>query len=161
MKTEKKTSDYLHLYLPCEAFEVINGKVINKRITIKPHMLEYVLTGTCEYKPILRPLSSMTEDEAKSIHSIQFGGHPNVYTYYEFDIRRAGNGWSVIRLDCMNTKLIITDHGNLWKTIEEDNNPPHVEPMQYQNEILRFLLSKCFDLFELIPAGLAIDKNTL
>lgn len=165
----KDIKGFLHLYaghIDCVTDSGTIGRLITVNteagiavIRINPEMGQTISKLYSELKPILRNLSSMTEEEAKSIHSIQHGGHPDTYTRHEFDIRRAGSGWSIVRLDSMDIKLIVTDHGNLWKAIEEDGNPPHVEPMQYQNEIFRYLLSKGFDLFGLCESGLAIEKK--
>lgn len=41
----------------------------------------------------------------------------------------------------------------------EDNYTSAWEPLMNRAESIKYLLSKHFDLFGLIPAGLAIDKN--
>ena len=122
----KEIKDYLPFYLGCQA------KVIFARNEAAPEIGElievgknmaFVETGKHEYyecmpyevKPILRPLSDMTEEEKTELklNLFQFA---NLENYNEV----------------------------LWRF-----------------EQTRFLLSKHFDLFGLIPAGLAIDKTKI
>lgn len=107
LKNMKNTKDYLHLYLGCEVviekssywcvheFDYHKGE---KRLLL-PSVLTWVRNNEMIVKPILRPLSDMTEEEDA--------------------------------IDC-------------------DLSPA---------EKFRFRLSKDFDLFGLIEAGLAIDKT--
>lgn len=99
--------DVIHLYLGCE---VENKK--GQRVNLTPMLLAQCLVNkweleTEQWKPILRNLSDMTEEEKET------SGKFNV---------------------CSNFELA---------------------------EWFRYLLSKHFDLFNLIESGLAIDKNNL
>jgi hypothetical protein len=122
---EKKIQDYLHLYLGCECVwqdsraEITNngkGKLteIGKRIAVIESKGELAECMPFEAKPILRPLSDMTEEEEDKFYSFWSGS-------------------------CST--------GNLKLSIEREA------------QATMFLLSKHFDLFGLIPAGLAIDAT--
>lgn len=82
---------------------------------------DFSMPGGC--KPILRPLSDMSEDEC-----FELGEILNVH---------------------------IPDH--LIEALK--NNSKYVIDFRYSFEFTRYLLSKHFDLFGLIEAGLAIDKT--
>lgn len=163
---KKDIKDYLHLYLNadvrCRCLSLADREGWIARLDVDL-IIDFFDADTeiCAVMPILRPLSSMTEEEAKGIHSIQHGGSPDLYKSHQFDIRRTDRGFIIIRLDRMDEKLMTTDYGHVYKVIEEDNNKPHVEPVQYHSEIFRYLLEKSFDLFGLIDSGLAINKDEL
>lgn len=110
----KDIKDYLHLYLGCEICKADGSG--NFKLT--PHTLSQMnLPNTTpdikKGKPILRPLSSMTEEELSAMESI--------YGFYA--------------------------------------SKPYAERLGTDAEVTRHLLSKGFDLFNLIPEGLAIDST--
>lgn len=121
--------DYLHLYLGCELFEVGGGigKLYNigtfagfiTQVFTDCSSNEAYWTNINNVKPILRPLSDMTDHEK-----------------YEYSAM---------------VEWIEQDDIKTW------NN----SFMRYSAELTKWLLSKHFDLFGLIEAGLAIDKTTL
>lgn len=82
-----------------------------------------ILVGEEEVQPILRPLSSMTEEDYKEMQSQGLGNY--------------------IRVED-------------WLTRYNDGVFDEFSPKMWL-----FLLSKHFDLFNLIPSGLAIDKTTM
>jgi len=105
----KELKDYLHLYLGCEC------KVYMPTIDFElpgciTELTINLLNTPFRFKPILRPLSDMTDEES------------NVTKWIKY-----------------------SDTGEI----------------RYPPETFVFLLSKHFDLFGLIEAGLAIDKTTL
>lgn len=106
----KDISQYLHLYLGCE----LKSEKYPKDTPLDTEILHAIehdnLYG--EFKPILRPLSSMTEEENK-------------------------------------------ERFNEWYLKEENT------PLERNAREIKYLLSKHFDLFGLIDAGLAIDKTKL
>lgn len=132
-KIELTAAD-LALYLGCECrlFNIINGVLEYERdgtlCGIRPQSIHQnrVLVNVksehgrimelaylyCEVKPILRPLSDMTEEE---------------YMEVQYRVDKIGLGYDA----------------------------------QQGAEITRYLLSKHFDLFGWIPAGLAIDKTKI
>lgn len=117
----KELKDYLHLYIGCK---LQRGGTVT-----------YALLSAAEYasfdawsdlKPILRPLSDMTEEE-KTEYKAKFNGMESTNILPEI---RAGR--------------LINFHLNSKSPFE-----------------VAFLLSKGFDLFGLIEAGLAIDKTKI
>ena len=122
---KKDIKDYLHLYLGCEILTgtgnvtliAVQKEVIpctNFRIIVLNGNVVHEVSGR-DFKPLLRPLSDMTEDEDDKIDSLM--PSPS----YRDNINE--NYW--------NVKQFL------------------------------YLLSKGFDLFNLIPEGLAIDKTKL
>lgn len=141
----KDIKDYLHLYLGCEA-EVSNipdGLAITDHpqiVTIDGTVVDCLLMMYSSIKPILRSLSSMTEEEAKEIAKMYFSTIPFKDKYFSLQ----KNGW-YIRIKYHQATLVYGGTGY------SDFTP----------EIFRHLLSKGFDLFNLILEGLAIDKDKL
>lgn len=111
---KKELKDYLHLYLGCSV-KWYNGKIATLIDTDKTNCNIYDVvkyhTGIENIKPILRPLSDMTEEEEME-----------------------------------------------WRNISGGNQSP---TLKESAEEIRWFLSKHFDLFGLIEAGLAIDKTKL
>jgi hypothetical protein len=120
----KEIKDYLHLYLGCEC---MTPKGIGKlfRYDIETNWTwcvfgimgpEFEDSGHIEnVKPILRPLSDMSEEEKIELKL------------------------NVVQASTIN----------------------HASEIMWTFEQVRILLSKHFDLFNLIGEGLAIDKTTL
>lgn len=144
----KNIKDYLHLYLGCEcivkepgesAFKSVLEGIQRGKFLLKEygHLL---LWEAAEIKPILRPLSDMTEEELIE--------QENIFKIYEPDFEvtpdMRKNAWEKIKND-----------GIMAVEFSEDNNPLMVF------ELFRYFLSKHFDLFGLIESGLAIDKTKL
>lgn len=119
---KKDRKDYLHLYLGCDIRNNITGTIV-KLNSGWLHELRSNSYELNDWKLILRPLSDMTEEEAKDCHNLT-------------TIQKSIDGKDVI---------------GYYR-----ENEPFLEPIQFA-----FLLSKHFDLFGLIDAGLAIDKTTL
>jgi hypothetical protein len=137
---KKELKDYLHLYLGCECR--LDNKEKGKLIGFDSRLHDSEVEMVCftiwmdkendwtvynddanfdRIKPILRPLSDMTEDELKCLRS---------------------------------------ERGHL-KGVHRDDLKFIIIMNKWSPEDFIFLLSKHFDLFGLIPAGLAIDKTTL
>jgi hypothetical protein len=88
-------------------------------------------------KPILRPLSDLTEEEARECFALWSGGRFNPDDYYNAS---ALEDW--------------------WRYADDHD----VDARAYcigTPAVWRYLLSRGFDLFNWIPDGLAIDKTTL
>jgi hypothetical protein len=88
-----------------------------------------------EVKPLLRPLSDMTEQEFKEIFKPIQPGDVTDEDFKEAMQHLIKNGIDAFDFDGVSAQIVF--------------------------EYTRLLLSKHFDIFELIPAGLAIDKTTL
>lgn len=152
-----KLEDYLHLYLGCDVmltepdsapFEVKLTGVINERTDDEERLRIQVFESDgpeayegrgiiwCddeEVELILRPLSDMTKEEAKEIAA--------VYTGYTIN-------W-----------VHIKDGQIIFNYYEGDEVQENVFDIGYSNpEGFLYMLSRGFDLFGLIDAGLAIDK---
>jgi hypothetical protein len=133
-----KLQDYLHLYIGCEGIAETIAK-FKTRLVISNHtndMRDGVdLEDAIQYnfKPILRPLSDMTEEEFREIFNpIQ----PKDVADEDFKDAMQNlieNGIDAFDFDGMSAQTVF--------------------------ELTRKLLSKHFDLFGLIEAGLAIDKT--
>jgi hypothetical protein len=138
----KKIEDYLHLYLGCECeFKTVETQKLfsRKLIGIDVDYLfqpAYDRNPVYEYiKPILRPLSDMTEEEAVKVSIAYWGTEkPRLHEY-------AGK--------------------QLVRNFNNDVYKHHWEYPEKLPEIIRILLSQGFDLFGLIESGLAIDSTTL
>lgn len=112
----KNIKDYLHLYLGCDTDKgKLIGIELNKAICMM-NDLSIVEGNIYNLKPILRPLSDMTEEEEKEMFATQ----------------------DDVKLEGFPQILLKADSG----------------------ETFRYMLSKGFDLFDLIDAGLAIKKSS-
>ena len=135
MQTEKKIEDYTHLYIGCEVFGTYSDQSGSKGY------LSGVTNGgtECEIQFFLEDGINVEEDPV----------------------------WN----DVKEIKLILRPLSDM--TIEECGYckiPPHwsnedlhelIDEEAWTCEQVRYMLSKHFDLFGLIEAGLAIDKTTL
>ena len=111
----KKLSDYLHLYLGCE---IITGTGVKTLTSSELQCIDFF--EEFEFvKPILRPLSDMSEDESKEVCK------------YIRDAKALQVFKSALGKECINPS------------------------------VTHYLLFKHFDLFNLIPEGLAANKCTL
>lgn len=165
MKEETKlTAADWALYLGCEAHlfcETGYGGIEYERtgtlIGIKPEYdksngLVFMCNGghkwpielTYKYseaKPILRPLSDMTEEEARYLYEIVFGEDWHNRTWLPKEI------YSALQ----------------WIKYDSNQNMPArllaISEVLGYPEAWRYLLSRHFDLFGWIDAGLAIDKT--
>lgn len=124
----KKILDYLHLYLGAE-FQLIedytDGMITfksNDRLMLTVDVLNQVEHGWMKGKPILRPLSDMSEEEMKECGCLT----------YDFSDEEDLMNW-----EWQDFQTLLSVEQFLW------------------------LLSKHFDLFNLIAEGLAIDAATL
>jgi hypothetical protein len=145
-----KLQDVLHFYVWCPVLVCYNieGKPVIGRLT--PKMLHEDWEDLCEaqgdrYRLQLRPLPSMTKEEAFHLSDI---GDPT-----KFEV----------------TKVDRDDKGVYMKYRWKDERFPsgygHSGTSLYFNQAtwtpahLQYLLSRDFDLFGLIPAGLALDAT--
>ena len=139
MKLEIK---HLSPYLPYQLNCIVDGK-IEKLVGIKLHELYYHRSygntfGQIELcKPILRPLDLTKEIE---VNGDKFVPQNEFFILYGSDVPKIGK--------------------NLWKEIFIDNiKYSSIDSISYG--VVEKLFEWHFDVFGLIPAGLAIDINTL
>lgn len=156
----KDIKDYLPFYIGCEVArehdksrsekfceygklvgisesEIERGKTVAILDVGIDHFHEWYVEET---KPILRPLSSMTEEEAKEV------------------VKRRSPAGSVKSLD----RLVINhiDSTSItWSFLSVPNIPRWERFGELSPDQFIYLLSKGFDLFNLIPENLAIEKT--
>jgi hypothetical protein len=106
-----------------------------------------------DIKPILRPLSSMTEEEMKHIWKLIFKRDfiGNNILWFDTENTSTAKRWV---LSSGVERLGIEMSGHIWA----DSDLHHYKYNPYFVTI--YLLSRGFDLFGLIPAGLALDRTT-
>lgn len=172
----KDIKDYLHLYLGCEVLAKFpKGNFVCRLVGYFNHEYEscklwyngglsnWPIEG---FKLLLRPLSDMTEEEFKEY------AHPKSFASYdgywyacdrEIDPDFDGELIEFINDACdddpenvimCHVKSKYISYG--WIEYEERY---HGFGVKEEAEWVRFLLSKGFDLFGLIEAGLALDKT--
>lgn len=129
----KKIEDYLHLYLGCEV--KVPGAIAQLTAGLLADW-DFLHHGI---KPILRSLIDMTEEEARE--------------YAFLYMKRLGRDVPVkVSIENDAVKVTVGNENHcavLWPEGSYGQKP----------ESLRYLLSKHFDLFNLIPEGLALDKT--
>ena len=146
-KTMREIKDFIHLYLGCEVFDSFNNSrtslvgVSDTGVTVA-YNTEWKLRFD-EVKPILRKISSMTEEEAIEYLKMKYN--------------------AVAVIECRK------DNSGFWyslaKGLAETKNPKfiffgQIKDTSYPEQFV-WLLSKGFDLFGLCEAGFAIDKDSL
>ena len=157
----KELKDYLHLYLGCEIDisgqrEILDSVAKSGQIEtlFRGHLRNYRDLSDEDIAPILRPLSDMTEEEMEELFFIGDAlikeVTPNaVIKFYPNEVKRnikRGTGVAYTVLKSENGEHFMSGTLSLTK----------FDTMQFS-----YLLSKHFDVFCLIEAGLAIDKTTL
>jgi hypothetical protein len=175
---EKNIRDYIHHHLGCECeIDGLNGiyKLTGVSYDGTQNLWWAYFDGSEvsyalfeDVKLILRRLSDMTEEEAKEVAycaGINASGHDvllvdknnpkqwivwNSTDYYDID--DAENNDGIIIID-------FTHPFGIYKGYENESYP--VPEFLDQANVMRFLLLRGFDLFELIDSNLAIDRATL
>jgi len=133
--------------------------------------------GYDEIKPILRPLSDMTEEEAEDFALLCLNSRhaPKDFITIERDEVQVelhkNDGGNLLDGDveiyievscrCMDGYVSIMKDGRIGMSDESDTPSEEMKPVDSVEEKILYLLSKHFDLFGLIEAGLAIDKTKL
>lgn len=138
-----EVKDVLHLYLGCECAVDYRdregeGMMIDRISGVYEDGSAAISNGYIEpiskLKPILRPLSDMTEDEAVELANI-----------HKYDIPDDDG----VREELIN---VYSDEGELHL------GKPYL-PIGMYKEGMLWLLKQHFDLFSLIESGQAIDKT--
>ena len=163
---QKNIKDYLHLYLGCE----ISATGFNK-FKLLPHMLTEWDEHYSSFKLMLRPISDMTDGEIDKIASIIL--EKETHCYHKW---RSKEGDYIIaewrkekplppydkEYEYMTMGMLISLDFSIKHKWDYHNNKgigTTNEPLHNSHEITRYLLSRSFDLFNLIPDGLALDKT--
>jgi hypothetical protein len=132
----KNIKDYIHLYL---GRETNHGTLVGIELdwaTIRDNDGELFYGLISDLKPILRKLSSMTEDEVNEC-------------------------WKLLGYNDQITTPSIKRNFIFEDFSDKDNVESVTGWTSFCVKLLPYLLSKGFDLFGLIDANLAIDKDTL
>jgi hypothetical protein len=165
----KKITDYLHLFLGCEIlWEFTDGSGGGTDTMTSYHLNEHRI-GSITIKPILRSLSTMNEEESNNlahlysewawrkeyrVQSLDFTDKAAFLTiYYILEGGPHGIG------DGEYTEQLIISPDSIWARSYAERS--HYKIVLNVHQMEYYLLSRSFDLFNLIDEGLAIDKATL
>jgi hypothetical protein len=181
-KIEKKIEDYLHLYLGCLVITTIGeGQLVS--ITHDEAIYCKVVYGVMgpdfddnhlveDTKPILRPLSDITDNEIDELASVLLGKETHCYSKW-----RSKEGDYILaewkkekphapldeKYEYMTMGMSINENfviHHKWDYHNSGGVGTTNEPLHNHNEITRYLLSKHFDIFGLIDSGLATTPNS-
>jgi hypothetical protein len=140
----KKIEDYLHLYLGCEVLWENEEGTTGGREILDGHLIESHKYHKTTLKPILRPLSSILNTEAFEVYKMYFD--QETAPDYSNDTGSIYFNPKQVRVKAEHALRIFDgrdyESGDFMKVCS----------------IVPYLLSKHFDLFGLIPAGLAITS---
>lgn len=163
---EKKLEDYLHYYLGVrgklsvkyhdgeeEVDAVLNACFVSgshsfQCFDLDGNKWEYTtILPAIKFRPFLRPLNEMTDDEAKTICNFHFET--------DWEVKERSNLLIYLTSGVFKTWIYFNDSGNLF----DHEDATGGESAYGTFEAVHYLLSKHFDIYELIPEGLAIDKT--
>lgn len=138
----RNIKDFIHLYLGCEMEYKTHHEPQDATYTLDGKSLDQAI----EFgeRPILRPLSSMTEEEAAVLCTMSVNG------------LRAGDKVTIVEFDMFYSRCKFYIHHD-----DDPETKVHrfLEFNKWKPEQTVFMLSKDFDIFGLIESGLAIDKT--
>lgn len=149
----KELKTYAHLYLGCQIIrDGMTGKlseidVDHNLVTMKfsDEIGQNISVPMDEVKLLLRPLSNMTEEEARHIYRNYFG-------------KSTAEDWSGDTGSAyFRPKQIVPKKENAIRIIE--GHDYSTGDFMIVVELVPYLLSHGFDLFGLIDAGLAVSKT--
>lgn len=149
----KDIKDYIHLYIGCQVMDLYNNKigkliVVSWKEVLVMHHTQWGLTHG-EVKPILRRLSSISDDEVKDL--FQYEKIKSMYREIIFERQM----WNDVLIGITISYLTGSD---------EDGWHPQSWTLEFSamnaNDFA-WLLSNGFDLFQLIDSNLAIDSSTI
>lgn len=167
----KKIEDYLHFHLGCEVkFPKSQSPETNGILMLTPQLLSecHESNEWLYLKPLLRPLSSVTEEEMfEVLNSMVPDYFEDVPTIDEYDFEMFYNdGGNMVDADvaiganytcrCFEGQIVIRQDGSIHMFDEAGK----AENIYKQPEAFKYLLSHHFDLFGLIESGLANIKTT-
>lgn len=167
----KELKDYIHLF--------VGNKVLTKHdalnngeyqeLTISINNLFEILYKYKESKLLLRPLQYAETDEIEQIIFLVMDSAVHLDADARFTIEEVRNCIESTEPDdnaivvyfsvrCYSGTLYLSQHSGLVRLFNEEEKEEQIE---FNPELYSYLLSRGFDLFDLIPAGLAIDKTKL
>lgn len=184
---KKELKDYLHFYPGCQLQlqtpkkEIVTlgaiGFVNPDRITVRfKDNDEWSYADYDEFKPILRPLSDIKDNEVDRIASILLGKKVENLVVNRVPAERDGDSFfltaywkrerDIAREDTeIEMGFHISNIGeafgidHVWNYIRGNGTGVSHEPLHNSHDITLYLLKQGFDLFNLIPEGLAIDST--
>lgn len=128
---------------------------------VDPEFEEWI--PIADVKPFLRPLSSMTEEEAAQVGEIVFGKHDSVKWRSRAERNEKGDikYYTVYRkyYELFLTIDVPTGEVECYRENKESPGLDDKEIYNNQHKVTAYLLSESFDLFGLIESGLAINKT--
>lgn len=172
--------DVAHLYLRCDVKILKSGYTcVHKHSMhvgdigqLTPLMLGFYLSSAVDVKPILRPLSDMTEDEAEEFALMVLNSKYATQGFVviesdELQVEVVPNDDGLMLDDdvqlyigvyvrCFNGGILLRKNGSI--SLEDDNGDQQDAIDDIAEKIL-FLLKKGFDLFHLIESNQAIQKQ--
>lgn len=168
--------DYLHLYLGCQFVVKINNTDMLSAPMVLDEAALFSASRSESYFdfikpiPILRPLSDMTDNEIDELASVLLGKETHCFHKW-----RSEDGDCIIadwkkekpfdkEFDTLTMGMLISGDFSIkhkWDYSNKKGTATTNEPLWNSHLITKYLLSKHFDLFGLIDAGLAIDKTKL
>lgn len=160
-----KLQDYLHYYLGCPCiYYMADDDPAGYHAALDYDLIKNWLANQEEtdIKLQLRQLEDMTEEEAIAIARLCFFDRDKGYPDRDFKARKTSIGTILpsayeVRIDNDWYDEVIKigfNTGNIWRCNGS------TEHLHNQSKVFHYLLQQHFDLFGLIPAGLAIDIKT-
>lgn len=151
----KNIAEFLHYYIGQKC--LINNEVLENKIDTITHINSNGDIAGNEYEwlakdgqPILRKLEDMTEEEMRGLYRVK-----GIWAYIpEAHIKTIGFDKS--NKNCITYSYDGPEGGTGWRCGSESMYLNQLWPIQFH-----YLISKGFDLFNLIDAGLAIDAKTI
>lgn len=169
----KDIKDYLHLYLGCEV--IIKPADDDRRIGLFiGYADEHRLSARIKFrsntpegrvnllflKPILRPLSDMTDEEVLELCKV---ASPEIFGDYRFSKWKAERSpheichWTVSNKNSLDWFNVSSADGD----VDIYGKDGEFDPTNIDSNYRFWYLKKGFDLFGLIESGLAINKTKL
>lgn len=152
---EKLTVKDLAMFIGCKCWFGKREGFAGIGDIISPKVLGYVEQGfNC--KPILRPLSDMTEEEAIEIAKIIYGQPDSVK--WKVESNKYKKALLVYRRHYQKRFVICLESGEI-ECYDMDGVDESKDIYMNQHFVTKYLILKQFDVFGWIEKGLAIEKT--
>ncbi len=153
----KDIKDFIHFYLGQLA--EITRKDASIVDDITPATIANVLAEIVTAKPVLRPLSDITNAEKIVIATLVLYRYQKHYDrLVDLEIKDDGSVYVKNEQFAVLAMITVEKDGISYSGGLTSTDKQYFVPNQY--EVTRFLLKRGFDLFGLIEDGLAINKTT-
>lgn len=166
----KDIRDYLHLYLGCEVEWGFDGRKKKGVLIGKDErygwqifdplnvIVPYQYCRTDLLKPILRPLSDMTEEEVLELCKTASPTFFGDYRFAKWEANRSPHEmchWTVTNKNSIYCFNVSSVDGDVYISDEDGD----IDLVSIDGNYRFWYLKKGFDIFGLIEAGLAINKT--